>query len=60
MNLKSVCELRGLGFKELSLKTGLSVSLLYSLENGSKNPSIKTLKKLKKALDVPIDFLIES
>lgn len=61
MRLKSICEARGITFDTLSKQTGLSISFLYSLENGSKkNPSLESLVKLKKALDVSIDFLIES
>ncbi|EGT3614858.1 helix-turn-helix domain-containing protein [Clostridium perfringens] len=61
MKLKSICELRGFDFETLSEKTGLSISYLYSLDNGSKvNPTLDILKKLKQALDVPIDYLIES
>lgn len=60
MKLKSICELRGIDFETLSKKTGLSVSYLYSLDNGSKvNPTLDILKRLSEALDVPIDFLIK-
>ena len=60
MKLKSICNLRGINFKTLSQKTGLSISYLYSLDNNDKvNPTLDVLKKLSKALDVPIDFLIK-
>lgn len=59
MNLKSICAVKGLSFKELSKATGLSLNYIYEIERGSKTPSVDTLKKLKKVLDVPIDFLIK-
>ena len=54
MKLKSICDLRGITFGALSKETGLSVSYLYTLASND-----NVLKKLSKALDVPIDFLIK-
>ena len=60
MKLKSICDLRGITFGALSKETGLSVSYLYTLASNDKvNPTLDVLKKLIKALDVPIDFLIK-
>lgn len=59
MNLKSICAMRGIDFKELSQRTGLTLGYIYSIERGDKEPSLSTLKKIKKVLDVPIDFLIQ-
>ena len=58
MNIKSICKMKGIDFKELSKLTGISLCTLYCLERGTRNPSIKTLKKLREALNVSVDSLI--
>jgi transcriptional regulator with XRE-family HTH domain len=40
--------------EKLSIATGLSQTYISGLESGTRNPSIKTLDKLAKALDVSI------
>lgn len=59
MNIKSICDLKGIGFKELSEKTGISRSHLSCIQNGLKKPSFDTLRKLKVALDVSYDVLLK-
>lgn len=50
-----------LTLKELSAKSGISVSFISDIENGRRNPSIETLKTLANALGVSADeFLKDS
>ncbi|HMH31191.1 MAG TPA: helix-turn-helix transcriptional regulator [Methylomirabilota bacterium] len=44
----------GLTQEKLSIATGLSQTYISGVENGIRNPSIKTLDKLAKALGVSI------
>lgn len=44
----------GLTQKELSEKTGIAQGDISKLENGSANPSINTLKRLAKAMDMSL------
>ena len=59
MNLKRMCSLKGLDFKMLSKKTGISLTYLYELQKGKKkNPTKETLEKLSNALEIPITELL--
>ena len=50
-----------LTLKDLSAKSGISVSFISDIENGRRNPSIETLKTLANALGVSADeFLKDS
>jgi transcriptional regulator with XRE-family HTH domain len=44
----------GLTQEKLSIATGLSQTYISGIENGTRNPSFKTLDKLAKALGVSI------
>lgn len=60
MDLKKICEKKGIDFKILSAKSGISLTYIYELHRGVKeNPSIKILKRLSQALEVPISQLLE-
>ena len=48
---------RGLSLKELSVKAGLSLGLLSQIERGTSSPSLRTLTKLRLALEVPLSAL---
>ncbi len=54
-NMKSHRISKNLSMKELSLKTGISERYLYFIENGEKNPSLKTAKKISSALETTTD-----
>lgn len=45
---------KGLTLKELSDKSGLSISFISQIENGSSSLAITSLKKIADALEVPI------
>jgi transcriptional regulator with XRE-family HTH domain len=44
--------------EELAQKCGVTQQFIQMLENGKKNPSVSTLKKLAAALGVTVDELI--
>ena len=44
----------GLTQKELSEKTGIAQSDISKLENGNANPSLKTLQRLAKGMDMTV------
>lgn len=46
--------------QELSTRAGVSQSTIAHIENGKKDPSLSTLKKLAKALDIHIAILFSS
>lgn len=48
-----------LTLKELSEKSGISISFISDIENGRRNPSIEKLKLLAKALDVSADEFLK-
>ncbi|MDR1754787.1 MAG: helix-turn-helix transcriptional regulator [Eubacterium sp.] len=48
---------KGISLSELAEKSGVSVSHIHNIESGFKNPTIKVLCKLAKALDVPCSEL---
>lgn len=50
---------KSLTLKDLSIKTGLSVSFLSQVENGSSSLAILSLKKIAEALDVNINYFFE-
>jgi transcriptional regulator with XRE-family HTH domain len=45
--------------EKLSIATGLSQTYLSGVENGTRNPSIKTLDKIAKALHVSISEITD-
>lgn len=45
--------------KELSERSGLSVSFISDIENGRRIPRLENLDKLSKALNVDISYLID-
>ena len=58
--LKLMRKENNLTLKELSIKSGISISFISDIENGRRNPSIEKLKILARALDIPAgEFLKE-
>ena len=49
-----LCDIRGISQRELANKTGLSKTFHSLLENNHRAPSMETLNKLAKILDVPL------
>ena len=49
-----------LSIKELSNKVGLSVGMISQVERGLSNPSLRSLRLLASALDVPVSWFFEA
>ena len=58
VKLISLRESRGLSNSELADKLSLSPSTITRLENGERNASIKTLKKIASFYNVSVDKLL--
>lgn len=50
---------RGLTLAELALRSALSVGMISHIERGKTSPSLKTLERLRLALDVPLGIFFE-
>ncbi|WP_375457731.1 helix-turn-helix domain-containing protein [uncultured Enterovirga sp.] len=49
----------GLSAGELAVRAGLSIGLISQIERGQGNPSLRTLERLRVALNVPLMRLLE-
>ena len=59
-NVKIIRRKKGYSLEKVSKLADLSLNTVIKIESGlNKNPTIDTLKKLAKALEVNIDDLIE-
>ena len=59
-NLKRIRNSKRMSIRELARECNMCNSIIANIESGkSKNPTIDTVKKLAKALDITIDELIE-
>jgi transcriptional regulator with XRE-family HTH domain len=54
--IKEIRKKKSLTIQDLAEKAGVSVGHISRLENGLKSPTISTLERLSKALDVPIVY----
>ncbi|MBI0434822.1 cupin domain-containing protein [Roseomonas sp. KE0001] len=50
---------RGLSIQELGRRTGLSAGMISQLERGLATPSVRSLRMLSLALQVPVSFFFE-
>lgn len=57
--VKAWREHRGLTVETLATIAGISKAYLSQIENGKRHGTLKTIKAIAKALDVPLDILIE-
>lgn len=57
--LKAIRIENGLSQKQLADMVGITQPTYSNIENGKRNPTIKTLKRIAKALGCSIDDLIE-
>ncbi len=53
--LRALRRLKRLTQQELAEEIGISVSLLSSIERGSKYPRLELLKKISRVLNVPLE-----
>ncbi|PWL41362.1 MAG: XRE family transcriptional regulator [Clostridiales bacterium] len=58
MKLKYQRIQKGLSQNQLAKMSGVSQSAICYIEKGGKSPSLKTLLKLSKALEIPVQELI--
>ncbi|PTJ92077.1 helix-turn-helix domain-containing protein [Staphylococcus simulans] len=56
-NIKQIRKRMNITQSELATKMGISQSYLSDIENGRKNPSIKTVKKLADSLGLSVTDL---
>lgn len=58
-NIRRVRLDRGLTQDDLCRKLSIDTSYLSNVESGNKNPTLATIEKIAKALDVSIDELMK-
>ena len=58
MELKKLRQQKNLSQAELAKRAGIAQSTICYLETGQKNPTITTVKKLAKALELDLTELI--
>lgn len=49
---------RGLSYRELSRRSGVAISCIYTTETGKTEPTYRTLRKIAEALEVPLQRLV--
>lgn len=57
--LRSIRKENKLTLKDVSLKTGISISFISDIENKRRKPSVDTLKILANALNIPASELLD-
>jgi transcriptional regulator with XRE-family HTH domain len=57
--VRAIRQRLGLSSAELALQAGLSVGVISQIERGQANPSLRTLERLRLALEVPLMVLLE-
>ncbi len=60
MNIKKLRESKKMSQGKLARVSGVAQSTISYIESGQKNPSIATVLKLAKALDIDVNALIQS
>ena len=58
-NLKRIRTEKGITQGDIVRKLGVSRSFISNIENGKTNPTLSTISKLARALDVKIEELIK-
>lgn len=58
-NLKRIRTEKGISQGDIVRTLGVSRSFISNIENGKTNPTLSTIAKLAKALEVPIEDLIK-
>jgi transcriptional regulator with XRE-family HTH domain len=59
MRLKAIREANGLSLRALASKAKMGYPYLCNVENGKADPSLSTLRRLAKALEVKVVELID-
>ena len=55
--LRAVRERRGYSLRELSKRSGVSVTFIHQIEHGKSSPTMQTLENLAEGLAVPVTVL---
>ncbi len=58
LNVRKYRKQRGISQEELGLDTEMERSYVSDLERGTRNPSVRAVERLAKALGVPPHFLL--
>ena len=58
-NLKKIREQKGMTQGDICRALNLDRGYVSSVENGKRNPTLSTLKKLADALKIPVDELLK-
>lgn len=58
-NVKRIRKERGWSQEQLAFESGLHRTYIGGIERGARNPTILTLARLAKTLEVPVDQLIK-
>ena len=58
-NLRKIRLAKGMTQSDLCEKIGADVSYISNVENGNKNPTLSTIERIAKALDVSLDDLMK-
>lgn len=57
-NIRLVREKKGISRAKLARESGVTLSFLNYIESDVKSPTLRTLEKIAKALDVPVTELL--
>jgi transcriptional regulator with XRE-family HTH domain len=58
-NMKRIRLEKGMTQGDICRKLGLDRAYISNLENGKKNPTLETIEKIAKALDIQIEELLK-
>lgn len=57
--IRMIREAQGLSQEDLAFKSGLHRTYIGGIERGERNPSLESIAKIAKALDVPLNYLFK-
>lgn len=57
--IKTIRQEKGLSQYELAKRADISQSFLSYIEKGEKSPTVRTLEKITKAVEIPLEELVE-
>jgi transcriptional regulator with XRE-family HTH domain len=58
LKIKTLRKQKRIEIKDLAVKVDISSSYMSNIESGLRNPSLKTLEKIAKALEIPANVLL--
>lgn len=60
LRIRKLRHQRGMSVNELAARAGVSSGIISQIERGKANPSLKTLERIRAALDVSLSTILES